>query len=268
MSDDESKDFLELPYSSRQLIVITEDALVEASERAERKASQKQELALDWLGVVKSVVMPVFPGGSLAISLSEMAIEAYRGWGRAKASGLPVLSVKRTAASGVIFPIGHPRDGVVYVGHPTTPRVYYPMADFHRKIFEHKLCEAVGLLMSLGAVKIRVEHISGWSEDFSARISVPLGVGHNVAGQAGSHSKAQTKILYEAQLSGTGIPALPTDLVWYNHEPTWQAIAGGRLNHALQNFSISVSYTDDFGIHALIHPLILLPTETRQTACC
>jgi hypothetical protein len=38
--------------------------------------------------------------------------------------------------------------------------------------------------------------------------------------------------------------------VWFNHEPTWQAIAEGRLMHGLKNFSIDLKYADDFGINA------------------
>lgn len=125
------------------------------------------------------------------------------------------------------------------------------MAEFHRTIFEHKLSEAVRLLMQLGAAQIRVEHVSGWANDFSAKISVPLGgASENVGGHAETYSKAQSQILYEAQLAGTTVPSLPSDLTWYKHEPTWQAVADGRLNHGLMNFSIGLSYTDDFGINA------------------
>lgn len=43
--------------------------------------------------------------------------------------------------------------------------------------------------------------------------------------------------------------AIPDDLIWYHHEPTWQNIADGRLNHGLMDFSLTVSYEDDFGIN-------------------
>ena len=39
-------------------------------------------------------------------------------------------------------------------------------------------------------------------------------------------------------------------MVWYEHEPTWQSIAKGRINYGLQDFSLSVSYEDDFGVNA------------------
>ncbi len=44
--------------------------------------------------------------------------------------------------------------------------IYYPAAQFHRRMFEHKLNEALKL-MGLGAIEINVEHHSGWGREFS-----------------------------------------------------------------------------------------------------
>jgi hypothetical protein len=38
--------------------------------------------------------------------------------------------------------------------------------------------------------------------------------------------------------------------VWYLHEPTWQAIAKGRTQFGLSQFSLTVNYEDDFGVNA------------------
>jgi len=238
---------LDLPYQARQLIVVADDALVEASQREEEEALRRQEVGLGWVELVKSATIPFYA----ALPLGRMAVKAYQAWVQAKASGIPVLQIRRSDAAHITFPIGHPRDGVTYVGHPSVPKVYYPMAEFHKTIFEHKLCEAVRLLMHLGAAKIRVEHESGWSADFCAKLSVPLSAGdEKLAGRASTRSKAQALILYEAHLSGAIAPSCPDDLIWYSHEPTWQAVADGRLNCGLRNFSIKLSYTDDFGVNA------------------
>ncbi|UYF98864.1 hypothetical protein [Halomonas sp. GD1P12] len=242
--------FLELPYSSRQLIVVTDDVIVKAAEQEERRAVQLRENGLDWKKITESIVFDVLPV-SLGRTIAEVTREAIKAWGRARDDGLLVLPVGNTIAKLLSFPPGHPRDGVLYIGHPALPKVYYTLADFHRVTFEHKFCEATDLLMSLGATSIRVEHVSGWSRDFSSRISVPLGEAESKVGaEAASSSKSGSQLLFEARLSGAVTPSIPKDLVWYEHEPTWQSIAKGRKSYGLQDFSLSVSYEDDFGVNA------------------
>jgi hypothetical protein len=57
-------------------------------------------------------------------------------------------------------------------------------------------------------------------------------------------------LLYEASLAGTDKPTIPEGLVWYSHEPVWQSVAKGRTIFGLNDFSLSVTYEDDFGINA------------------
>lgn len=238
------------PYADRQLIVVTDDALVEATKKEERKAFSEQPQGVDWMRIAEAAVLDVIkiPFSRLA---TEVAREALRAWGRAKEEGVQVLPIGKTAARELTFPPGHPRDGILYIGHPTLPSVYYTMAEFHRVVFEHKFCEAVELLMSLGATKIRVEHIRGWSKDFSARISIPLSAANvSIGAEAEGGIASKSHLLYEATLSGSSTPKILEDAVWYPHEPTWQSIAKGRLNYGLTNFSLSVSYEDDFGVNA------------------
>ena len=40
---------LDLPYQARQLIVVADDALVEASQREEEEALRRQEVGLGWV---------------------------------------------------------------------------------------------------------------------------------------------------------------------------------------------------------------------------
>jgi hypothetical protein len=146
------------------------------------------------------------------------------------------------------FPFGHPRDEVLYVGHPAIAQVYYPAAEFHRSVFENKFSESVRILRFLGATQLRVEHVEGRSGEWASKLYVGL-EGAKVGGEIGGTQQSQASILYEARFSGTKDPALPSDLVWYDHEPTWQEIAEGRLMHNLQDFRLNVEYTGDFGIN-------------------
>ena len=82
--------------------------------------------------------------------------------------GASLLVVGRTQIGGLAFPPGHPRNGTIYVGHPVIAGQYYPMANFHRFLFEHKFFEAIRLLRYLGATRIEVEHLKGKSTDWLA----------------------------------------------------------------------------------------------------
>jgi hypothetical protein len=238
---------IERPYSERQLIVVADDAVVEATRIAERQVAERGNI-LNWTRIGEVAVRGI--AGSLGGLLVEITKEAVQAWSRARASGVRILQIGRTEARSIRFPPGHPREGVLYIGHPALANVYYTTADFHRVTFEHKFCEAIEILMHLGASKIRVEHVRGWSQEFSTRLSVPLGPTESLSAEGGRQQSKKEQLLYEATLTGTKEAILPENLVWYPHEPTWQSIANGRIRFGLRDFALSVSYEDDFGVNA------------------
>lgn len=250
----DEKSLLERPYAERQLIVVVSDEVVEASNEAERKVLEQQ--GIDWprIGDIAASLL-LGRAGELALEATKEIIKA---WSRVRASGIDVIQVGVSESASIDFAPGHPRNGVLYIGHPAMPSVYYSTAEFHRVTFEHKVSEAVNLLMHLGATKIRVEHVMGWSRDFSSRLTIPLGQsGESGSAEAGAKASAATQILYEATLSGTTEPRIPENLVWYPHEPTWQTIAQGRVEFGLQDFSLGITYEDDFGVHAGLKATVL-----------
>ncbi len=231
-------------YSERQVIVVTDDNIVAALREAESQAASDN--ARDWAKTAEVASRILF--GSIA-DLASIAVESIKSWQRAKEHGVPILYIGSSEATHLAFPPGHPRKGIVYVGHPAMPKVYYAMADFHRVTFEHKFSEAINLLMHLGATSIRVEHLRGSAREFASRLSAPMG-DTDVSGEVGATRQSSAQFLYEATLSGTDEPTLPEFQVWYDHEPTWQSIAKGRLQFGLQQFSLNVAYEDDFGVNA------------------
>jgi|GEM_PF-1044902 len=252
-------DIASLPYLERQLIVVSKKEALDALQNEVNSHGPVEAVAflatgIAWTKVAATVASSSVVGGPLVGSLAGVtlvAVEGLRAWFKAQELGAPILPINQEQAAKLLFPPGHPREGVVYVGHPASAKTYYTMADFHRYVFEHKLCEAVELLMSLGATKIRVEHVSGWSTDFSAKLSVPLGSSSGVVEPEAKHQKnTQRSFLYEATLSGVKVPSLPGSSVWYPHEPTWMSVARGRLQYGLNEFSITVSYLDDLGVSA------------------
>jgi hypothetical protein len=236
-----SANLVALPYYRRQLIAVADDAIAKQLAAAAENPNPKQDV---WSGILKVAALGV--GGSVAAALTEIAIKAVRDL---KERGINVLTIGNSEASTLTFPPGHPRSNVLYIGHPAKPHVYYTAAQFHRVTFEHKFSEAIRILMCLGATHIKVEFIRGWKRDFAAQLSVPLGPAPAASVSASVGTQSRENLLFEATLCSNRLAALPDDLIWYAHEPTWQNIADGRLNHGLMDFSLTVSYEDDFGIN-------------------
>lgn len=180
-------------------------------------------------------------------------------------AGLPggdetVALMPEPCAPRFVFPPGHPIPRVIYARHPLAPRIYYPFAQFHRLTFEHKVCEALVLLESLGAQRLSVHHTVGMSEEIAASVAASFSEAvtpgpsnkANIIRSEGSasavaRSSESSEILFEATYAGH-TPKIPDGLVWYEHEPTWQRVAEARLHQGLTSFNLHVRYTDSFGI--------------------
>lgn len=240
-------EFSAIPYAERQLVVVLPDKVVAAAKAAEAAAARSNS-PIDWKALAEAALpaMGLNPLGALV----DVTAQAVKAWSRARQGGLSVLEISRADARTLRFPPGHPRDTVLYVGHPAIPDIYYTFSSFHRLTFEHKFAEAVDLLMELGAKEIRVEHVRGWSRKFASNLSVALPLKEEGSAHVSGGTKGTTSLLYEASLKGSTHPKLPENLVWYPHEPTWQSIAKGRITHGLTQFSLSVNYDDDFGVNA------------------
>lgn len=247
--EDSKRALLDRPYAERQMIVMIDDELIESGKYQSRSPTSVGEGKSKQLAVYTSIglaLMP-FPLNVLAPAV----VTLVQSLGKLREEGVEVLSVVRSEFAKLVVPPGHPRDGILYIGHPALPEVYYPAAQFHRLTFEHKFSEAIRFLMALGAIKIEVEHIAGWSSEFSAKLGVGLPAAKvEVGAEAGRVASTKAEILFKANLAGTTEPKLPENLVWYPHEPTWRQIAEGRLQYGLKDFVLSVRYEDDFGVNA------------------
>jgi hypothetical protein len=236
-------DLMKLDYADRQMVVVRPDDVV---FRARHEARQPPA--------------PVGPGtaksgkseGAIA-ALSAPIGEAIRTvasrWSqwRTERRNVPVLPLTRSEARLLHFPVGHPRDEVVYVGNPAVPSVYFTLADFHRQTFAHKFSEAMELVSALGARSMSVAARQGWSREFASSLKLPA-LERAVSG--GGQTSTSRELLYTAELEGSGDPRLPQDLQWYFHESEWQAVARQRIEHDLREFTLHVRYEDDFAVTA------------------
>jgi len=254
---------LSLPYAERQRIIVVKDSIAKAGKAVEEAGAKKYvDLATTGAGAAAATL-----AGSLLLGPAVPVAAALLGAGgihiiRQMRSAKDQLGdqrgkvqiVSRSEAKELTFLPGHPREKVLYIGHPLIANVYYPTAHFHRLTFLHKFDEAVRLLMSLGATDIHVEHNEGWSKELDASLGISASAlvqGGKVDSKIGYSRKSDSHALFKATYrKGSEKPSLPRDMVWYPSEPTWQLVADGRMKHGLETFSLVVKYNDDFGINA------------------
>jgi hypothetical protein len=236
------------PYAERQRVVVVEEAAIDSAD-SDYKAGAVPAAVLAFRTVGR--LNPVLgAGAAIAAVAGVFTLDAVK---RVRERGLNVVPLTSSEAEALTFPPGHPKlNSLLYVGHPLLPTVYYPAAHFHRLTFDSKFNEAITLLAGLGATKIRVERESGWSREFAAKLSVPLGEAGGGRAKAGAHRKSSAQALWESTLDNPVDPHVPEGLVWYPHEPSWQTTAKLRLENRLQSFSLTLAYNDDFGVDASI----------------
>lgn len=240
-------ELIELPYSERQLVIVQADDKVYASRNKESQGSHEDNA--DWAKYAAALGMRLFSGGWVVAAGTAAGYGIYK-WYKTRESDFNILNISKSEARKLRFPPGHPREKVLYVAHPTLPPVYYTAASFHRMVFEHKFAEVIRLLMGLGANNIRVKHERGWSREFSSTICAPI-PDVNVETNASCSGNKRQSLLFEAFYENNHhASSIPSDLVWYPHEPTWITVAEGRLNHGLSKFSLRIDYTEDYGINA------------------
>ena len=270
---------LDLPYADRQQLVIVSDAQVEAERRARARIPNEPGSSPGLLTDAESEVAPPelgptageSPAAAFGRELMRGLREINRDVGndlrrnlrdarnastefkqklddrrarRAVRRQFGALMVSQTEARILRFDQGHPLNNSLYVGHPAKQNLYFPAAEFHRRVFEHKFVEAVTLLTALGANQIVVQQEQGHVQE-KERNSIGAGLGFSRARSEQSRSGA----LFEAEFPGHGHPRVPDDLAWYPDEQTWQMIANARIASGAQKTSLTVTYTTDYGIN-------------------
>ena len=234
---------LEMAPAERQQIVVVPDQLFEHVPATLIEGSTGPLGRFSY--GVRRRLPPQIPGSANhPIDARMQAIEELRN------EGVPILPVTSHQASTLQLPIGHPRIGVIYVCDPADPRRYWPAAEFHRRVFEHKFAEAARLLMALGARSMQVRSERGWRGEMAAGMLAPIRRVLTGSGRASATAERSSEMLLEASLEPTGDPEIPRGLVWYSHEPSWQMVAEGRMHRGLTDFALKVESSDDYGINA------------------
>lgn len=232
-----------LPPSERARLAVYPDDEVAAA----RAKPTWRDVVLSKSRTVGKTARRAVLGPLLSIPV-ELAIDAIA----KQACGLNVCFVTRAEFKCAEF--AHPgrlEPRLLYVIHPKDPNVYYPAAQFHQMVFEHKFAELLRLLVALGATEVAIEHEQGWTQEAAGSIDMPVPeatgtVDATVKGNAG----AKSKILFTANYPGSTTPAIPAGLVWLPDETIWRAVAESRLQGGMEDFSLRLRYDDDFGVNA------------------
>lgn len=240
MSIDLPHAIAELNYDERQRIVVVPDEVLEplpqpTAEMPEPNATRRVLSRIPWID-------PYRHDPLVARQRTLRAIEQLQ------EEDVLLVPVRASMARREFdFPVGHPLSNVIYIGNPADRRRYYPAADFHRQVFDHKFAEATRLVMALGAVRMSVRWERGWHKELEGDLQVPIQKITKAGGEVTAHAERQTTLIFEATLAPND-PVLPDDLVWFHEEPTWRSIADGRLLYGLGSFELHVRSNDDYGI--------------------
>jgi pSer/pThr/pTyr-binding forkhead associated (FHA) protein len=162
-------------------------------------------------------------------------------------AGCMVLPLEIFDAS-IRFPPGHPIDGHAYALHPMDDKRYLGVERFHRELFEEKFHELLNLLVALKASRVRVTCITGYGMESATRVGAEAEDASVAAGRAMHASRdagASTERLYEP----SGEPTTPSNLLWFNSEPTWQQLAEDRLRHRMRHASGTLQYAESFWVN-------------------
>jgi hypothetical protein len=256
---------LNIPYTDRQRVVIAADEQVAAERQSRaRLAAQSPLLSLpaksEHMPVNGGVIEPTAGESRAAIAARQLqrGLRGLQDAGAGLKRGLDdrarltlrrhlgILMIGRAEAGILRFDQGHPLTNVLYVGHPARPDLYFPVAEFHRRVFEHKFAEAVTLLTSLGASRIALRQEQGQTRETEgaalAQASVAMGFNRT------RNERSSSSAAFEAEFPGSRKPVVPDGLCWYPDEQTWQMIAHTRITGGAEKTSLEVRYLTDYGI--------------------
>lgn len=257
------------PYSDRQIILFVNDDVVAAHDKTEATIAEMRKYSLSLEGYLDYFKLQI---KHLDMDRTTRIMNLMQAFFVVKRAGVNIRLVGKSQVEQLSLPPGHPRDNVVYLGHPALVNHYMPVAAFHRTVFEHKLSEVLSILMHLGAKTINIKHLQGWglemllqldtgvlvaeaTEEVKARTLLDIyklkpGTAPSSPAVAAKPAapKEQTMVIRTSQIDNQ-TPALPTNVVWYPFEPTWQWVSDGRIKFGLKQFVLDLNYREDFDIN-------------------
>lgn len=143
------------------------------------------------------------------------------------------------------FPIGHPSLNELYVAHPYKQKVYVPFESYETDFLNERLHEFCELAQALGAVEVRVESVKTKEKEYNFSKNADIGAETSVDLEdfklsGGPRAGDKDSVLeFNSILHGISISqnfskpkqemALPSNLVWFDYEPSWQQLYRQRV---------------------------------------
>lgn len=264
--------FLELPYGKRHIVIISPCKASEASatkvnwKKAIKKgiamvdeqtsSTLKKLFGLSLIPLIATPLGPIITVGIVGRYLNKK-FSGSKGKDAAahfstKGKGYRgVIAMNLHKATELLdLPPGHPLLDYSYVGHPLIHQRYIPCGSFHNVVFEEKANELMTLLASLGASRVKIIHQKGYtrSQQLGVGIDDPT-TGKRFGFSKKKKNKKQRIVIHEEHYHPSDQKAIPKDLIWYDSEPSWQAIAKRRIEHNTAKFQVSLKYEEDYGIN-------------------
>jgi len=155
---------------------------------------------------------------------------------------LSVLDIKNLPA--INFPIGHPIANQLYVGHPYIPSKYIPFEHYELELIEDKIREFCQIAQYLGATEISIECVNATSNNKDGSLNQKLSgsIDSRLSSVSANSERNQSNKFLEDISQSINLhqkfspkikPALPSNLLWYPNEPSWQRLYDQRMQGAI-----------------------------------
>jgi hypothetical protein len=228
-----------VPYAKRRLAVI---GAPEPKESRDSSGSSLGKL------IAEGAQLAGVPVGLLGL-VAGLAIDLYTSSSSSRPKDAPNLyAMPGAEIERYTWPVGHPRPGVVYAASPVRYDTYFTVAEFQDALLLGKVAEAMDLVASLGARKVKIRQVAGQARDLGGSIGLSIPGAGNVKAKADNHRKHDSQIEYSATFTPVLEPHIPDDLLWFPHEPMWQSMAKLRLRNGLDTCDLAIRFTSDYGV--------------------
>ncbi len=146
--------------------------------------------------------------------------------------------------SSIHLPTGHPIANQIYIGHPYLKNKYLPFENYELEFVEDRVREFCYIVQSLGAEEVVIEALNSTANRGQRKVNESIDVAGSAKINSGEVSytnsysdKLVDEISKSISLNQRYSPSanikLPTNLVWYNNEPSWQRLHEQRMHGAL-----------------------------------
>lgn len=182
-------------------------------------------------------------GSTIAMDKANQAYKKYAGRDRSLIQAVPLREANRFR-----FLSGSAEVGRAYAANPLCDDTYYSVDTYNDDMIDHKLSELERILNGLGAKRYQISFQSDELDGARASLGIKerrfFKKGAAASVEAEFH-RARARRFERGGTSQGRDPCLPSNLVWLDREPSWQALVESRLHYGRENFDLRVTLDRD-----------------------